>query len=183
MSGLFVCRQSEKWEEREEFKSTINHSTACRWLVSRRLGNQISTGKIANRTAVIAGLTAHLTAQRPELIAPIFNAPKGAEPLTDPEVCAQSLSLLSGAVLFPTTSHLLRLSPSSNQQQSATLSSLAALYVNAPSFVAGTVCVFTSALRLTYTALDRLLTAVNNTVSASHHQAALPPTWPCSGGG
>ena len=37
----------------------------------------VTTGKIANRTAVISNLKSFLSGVRPELVAPIFTAPKG----------------------------------------------------------------------------------------------------------
>jgi hypothetical protein len=58
----------------------------CRWLVTQRLGNMVTTGRIANRTAVIGTLRAFLQARYPELVAPVFLAPKGADALTEPMV-------------------------------------------------------------------------------------------------
>lgn len=48
-------------------------------LVSQRLGNMATTGKIANRTAVVNTLRTFLAALRPELVAPVFTAPKGGD--------------------------------------------------------------------------------------------------------
>lgn len=81
------------------------NSTLLSWLVGQRLGNQVTTGKVANRTATIEALRASMAARQPELLAPVFTAPKGADAGGDPAA--------------------------------ATLASLVALYVDAPSFVAG----------------------------------------------
>jgi hypothetical protein len=69
------------------YQPTHAHRRPARsWLVSQRLGNQATTGKIANRTAVVASLQAFLASNYPELVAPIFTAPKGVDALGDPAV-------------------------------------------------------------------------------------------------
>ncbi|KAI8467677.1 MAG: hypothetical protein J3K34DRAFT_480735 [Monoraphidium minutum] len=80
------------------------NATLLSWLVTQRLGNLATTGKIANRTAVIAALRAALDDNHPELVAPVFTAPKGNDALGAPA--------------------------------DATLPALAALFVDAPSFLA-----------------------------------------------
>jgi hypothetical protein len=66
-------------------RTTLN-TTMLGWLVTQRLGNMVTTGRIANRTAVVGGLQAFLAARYPELVAPVFTAPKGADALGDPKV-------------------------------------------------------------------------------------------------
>ena len=85
-------------------RAAVN-ATLLGWLVTQRLGNQATTGKIAARAATVERLKASLAARQPELAAPVFTAPKGADAAGDPE--------------------------------GATLAALAALYVDAPSLVAG----------------------------------------------
>ncbi|GBF96992.1 polycystin cation channel family [Raphidocelis subcapitata] len=63
---------------------TAFNATLLGWLVSQRLGNQATTGKIANRTAAVSVLRAFLASNYPELVAPVFTAPKGADALGDP---------------------------------------------------------------------------------------------------
>lgn len=59
------------------------------WLVTQRLGNLATTGKIANRTAVVNTLRNFLVAVRPELVGPIFTAPKGGDAQTALQVGAR----------------------------------------------------------------------------------------------
>ncbi|PNW70325.1 hypothetical protein CHLRE_17g715300v5 [Chlamydomonas reinhardtii] len=59
-------------------------NTVQRLLIDRRLGDQRTTGKIAQRNNVNDRMLAFIRANRPELVAPVFNAPRGTVALQDP---------------------------------------------------------------------------------------------------
>ncbi|GFR50551.1 hypothetical protein Agub_g12825 [Astrephomene gubernaculifera] len=53
-------------------------------LVDKRLGDQRTTGKIAQRNTVNSNLRSYLASNAPELVAPIYTDPKGTVALLDP---------------------------------------------------------------------------------------------------
>ncbi|GLC33126.1 hypothetical protein PLESTB_000367500 [Pleodorina starrii] len=58
--------------------------TVQRLLIDRRLGDQKTTGKIAQRNNVTATLRTVIQAAHPELFGPVFNDPSGTVPVMDP---------------------------------------------------------------------------------------------------